>query len=80
MTISKLVLAAALTLASGSAFAGQQDRVSAAMKRGTVQEVSMERGFGDQRRAVTGAPASAPTIFGHAPLNLRYERPLNSNN
>lgn len=76
MTIAKIALAAALTLASGAAFAGQSaNRAADVMKRGAVQQVAMERSLGAAPRTITGAPASAPTIFGHAPLTVTYGLP-----
>lgn len=75
MFIAKIALAAALTFASGAAFAGQtSNRGVDAMKR-SVQQVAMERTVGAAPRTVTGLPPSAPTIFGHAPLALTYGLP-----
>lgn len=79
MRMTKIALAAALTLVSGAAFAASgKDRVSDAMKRG-VAPVAMERQVDQRPATITGLPASEPTIFGHAPLSLTYGLPRHNN-
>lgn len=73
----KFVIAAVLTLASSAAFAAtKHDRAPVAVERGAAQPIAMQRELVQPRRGtITGRPASAPTIFGHAPLSLTYGLP-----